>query len=1078
MVKAYRCMPVGFYWKKEQRNIFLQNITMRNIYAMIVGLLCCMTAWGQTPEGTVILKSPNDYQILSISPNGKWACGVYNDYSFTNYAFRWNLESDQVEMLDAANSSEAWSISNDGTVAGSFTDTDYRENHSAVQLPGVYANGKWTRLELPIENAGGGYAYSITPDGHYITGVVNQGNSLYIGVIWKDGKIHRQLNTEGIYMPYTISPDGQSAAGWMYRNNRTATLWPAEGEAIALSDFESPWSSGRKFSPDGKKLLYWGGWNDENESVAQLECIYDIETGTKTKLPTIVDNASFELFDIDNNYTIVGEESGRGYINIGGKGQYIEDYLTSLGIDISELGILKQDGVDHYEIIRGECLSADGNVIGILYYNDEKDSQGNFAVSLQSMIIKLNQDFTQACPVGIEAVQLTGIKKAKISWAAPLGAKEIKGYNVYRNGVKVNEEAIEETVYVDNLDAYGEYSYEVTAIYDEGESLRSDAVSVNIKENDIQAPTSLFARQLGYNNALVRWEAPESNLINMTYFDKNTANFEGFGVNIDNFGFEAAIKFDKVEVTAYSGNKIKEVFFYPMTEQQNWTINLYSVDADGKLQKFYTQAITQQLEYGKKNVVELDTPQPLPNSDLYIAVEMYVPYATQDVLATDFGKTKMGYTDLVRGNGEPDFYSLSAAIQSTGSMYNITWMIGAVLGSEDANENIDKVDHYLVKADGTEVATTNGTNCIINNLGDGNHDICINAVYADNRQSVDANTSVAITANDNLLKPINDVVVENKGEKTINATWQKPVDNDFTCITYSGETPSNKGVIGPAENNYGLMCGAIYTPTMLKGYNGYAVKSFRFYPVSDATYTIMLYKNNEQVCEVEVDDYVLNQWNTVALDQELFIDENSSYMLVIDCYDVTPDSYVLGVDNQSPVTNYSDLYSEDGSYWSSINAAAIYANWMMGMNIEAPESYDLPVSGYDVRIDGDKQNETKLTATTYTHDFKEADSQQHSINVDVYYTAATSVKGDATYFYLNATGIDKNVIAELTIRKGENFIVIDNASVTSIEAFAANGEQKAAANGNTLDISNLNAGVYLIKAKVDGKTIVRKIQIK
>ena len=55
---------------------------MRNIYAMIVSLFCCMTAWGQTPVGTVILKSPNDYQILSISPNGKWACGVYNDYSY------------------------------------------------------------------------------------------------------------------------------------------------------------------------------------------------------------------------------------------------------------------------------------------------------------------------------------------------------------------------------------------------------------------------------------------------------------------------------------------------------------------------------------------------------------------------------------------------------------------------------------------------------------------------------------------------------------------------------------------------------------------------------------------------------------------------------------------------------------------------------------------------------------------------------------------------------------------------------------------------------------------------------------
>ena len=52
---------------------------------------------------------------------------------------------------------------------------------------------------------------------------------------------------------------------------------------------------------------------------------------------------------------------------------------------------------------------------------------------------------------------------------------ELKGYNVYRNGAKVNTELVAEPAYTDKNVATGrDHSYYVTAIYDKGESSRSN----------------------------------------------------------------------------------------------------------------------------------------------------------------------------------------------------------------------------------------------------------------------------------------------------------------------------------------------------------------------------------------------------------------------------------------------------------------------------------------------------------------------------------------------------------------------------------------------------------------------------
>lgn len=51
----------------------------------------------------------------------------------------------------------------------------------------------------------------------------------------------------------------------------------------------------------------------------------------------------------------------------------------------------------------------------------------------------------------------------------------IVGYNVYRNGSKLNEKPVTETSFTDTIE-YGIYTYEVTVVYDVGESVYSESI--------------------------------------------------------------------------------------------------------------------------------------------------------------------------------------------------------------------------------------------------------------------------------------------------------------------------------------------------------------------------------------------------------------------------------------------------------------------------------------------------------------------------------------------------------------------------------------------------------------------------
>lgn len=77
--------------------------------------------------------------------------------------------------------------------------------------------------------------------------------------------------------------------------------------------------------------------------------------------------------------------------------------------------------------------------------------------------------------------------------------RTLLGYNIYRDGTRVNEQLLTAPCYVDRLSAAGEYIYQVTAVYAEGESpysepllLDTEAAALTPVGLDMTAPKRLY----------------------------------------------------------------------------------------------------------------------------------------------------------------------------------------------------------------------------------------------------------------------------------------------------------------------------------------------------------------------------------------------------------------------------------------------------------------------------------------------------------------------------------------------------------------------------------------------------------
>lgn len=1030
----------------------------------------------------MVLTTYAGYYVTGISPNGKWAVGYYTGGDETHYGFRWNLTNNKIELLSSGSvESEGNAISNDGVVACNYLDTEATQNGAPANSGGWW-NGQFHHIQTigdayASSRDGNTRALSISGNGTWLGGASINGNGKRVATVWNNGQIAWTAQEDVVSRAFCVSNDGKMAAGWSTPKSAgggwVATLW-REGEAATyLSDatMGAPWYVARAFSENGKYLLYFNSYYDDTAlpSGMGMNCIYNISDGTTTGVPTMTSEPyNMYLYSIANDGTVVGYEqpedgSERAFISTGGTSHWLDDYLQEQGLDLSTATDIGQGDDGTYNIIAANGISADGQVIVARY----ADSTSN----MRSIAFILNAEECLREPVQLQAEQLTDTKAVKVEWLEPLAdADKVTGYNVYRNGTKVNDEPINQLYFYDAVPATGSYTYTVTAVYAAGESEASEAVVATVNDKNIEAPTRLFARQTRLNDAHIIWEAPLSNNIIKSYYTDDM-EIEGFGAS--GLSFEGAVRFEQADLAYYQGKQLTAVTFYPLSEQNGWTINVYSKSAtDGTLKTIASQTVTQALNYGQKNVVKLDEPITVPtDADLYVAVSVDSKSDAEDnVMGIVYGLINPELADLARLTTEDNFYSIYEQSLASSNPFTFTWAISAVLSDADASSDIDKVSQYHVYDADQLVATTSEMYADAENLSAGSHTFSVEAVYADGRISPRTSTTLTISPNEaKYYKAIENVEVQPVGDAAITATWQAPTDNDATTITYANETTGDNPV-GPSDNAYCFQAAADYPSSMLRGMEGYQITSLRFFPLCNADFTLYLQANGEEVAQVAAEDYKLGSWNDVTLPTPVSIEAGKTYRLIVDIYDCEEETAPLGIDAQVPFMGQSDLCSVDeGESFATIyDKASVYGNWKIGFTAVSPNEKPLPVDHYEINIDGKQPSDGSVTDTAYGYDFGQEDAVLHSIRVNAVYDNYGAVRGNTTYFYIGkASGIDNATLTQLHLTTQGGVICVEGNDVASVNVYAVNGQLQAQAQGNKVSISNLSMGTYVVSIKLN-----------
>lgn len=1039
-----------------------------------------LTAFVATAQDALILSSPSvitPYQIVSVSPNGLYACGNVND-GYTR-CFRWDLTSGEFrELSPMGETSAALGVSNDGTVVGIFMDEEALDNGAPIEAAGYWKDGSWHHIEgnlvdIPSSTYDGSQANCISPNGKLVGGLVLI-DGLYTPVVWniETGEMteyifqipDEDLASSSAGAIYAVADDG-FAAGYVYHHeyaNRTPAIWLTPTDTI-LPNCEDvgPWAVAQAISEDGTKVLCDTKVYDRTTGE-----IYDAWSGDYADESDSTEY-DFTACYINNEGTVVGalstgliEEDGFPVIIKDGTAYNLIDYLSEKGYTADACSLM----------IECTSLSSDEKVFTLYGYNDLETQV--------SMAIILDANITTPAPVRLKARAIDGAGMVALSWHKPLAnADAVENYLVYCGDRLVYEGT--DSLCCDTGLEEGEYTYTVRAVYAEATSDDSEEAVVTLSGVSLQSPRNFSAVQRGIRNVQLYWDEPASSQVTYCFAEEGAYVYSMGG---GSYSFETGIRFRASQLAPLKEQDlyISGVNFYPMSNILSWELNLYSEDDLNS--PLYTQTVdASTLTAGLENHVQLDTPFEIPEGkDLVVGVVARVDdeLSNYKVQGMTYGICEAGYTDLMRRvdmDEVEDFYSMFDEcfnMEDASYMYETTWPTSLTFAAKDASEN--KVLSYAYYADGVQVSTTTGTDVHIASVADGDHTFAVSALYADDQESAQVEDDLTVEAETDDLKPQNLVASVDGG--TMTATWEGlSIDANSCVLTYAlGENAG--GVVGQEAYNYSYLARANFNGTYLRPYDGYLITGLRFYPTANADFTFFITKDEVQILDLEVPDYTLDEWNEVTIDEPIEIDRNAEYGLIIDCYDVDAEEAPIGMDDTIGRSGLSDLYMQSGEseYTSYSTESSRCANWMIGFRLQTAETVDLGLQGYKVYIDGALENEELLAEETYSKSYES--SGVHNIRVRSVYEEgeyATSF----VYYTIDLSGIAETLSnSTLEVTRGAGKLQVIGAEVKSLSLHALSGAQVGRSSESTISVAGLQAGTYLLTIeKADGTTVTKKL---
>lgn len=943
-----------------------------------------------TGFGTMLFRTPEDWEnvfLTGMSPNGRFVSG-YTDTNGTPMAFVWDITSGKGEFVSTNYYSRTTGVSNDGTICGWRVDVDPVTGETIstsdeTLFYGYYQNGTWTRQ----------------PEGMKVSGITGD-NILYGSSNGKPATYN--INTKELTLFSKedgsidcANADGSTYCGHIYKGGRQVpSYWHKAGSPITISTERE--CSVTAVSANGLWMLLdneeWGSYCDiagYRYSVAdsRLEVLTSMGAQYPNRyewMHSVTDDGTlYGVFD----ETMMLYESGKALAYTpDGVWHDVADILAER--DFAPEGLLLQSC---------KYVSADHNTFVLTAFPADVPSEEAYTFALA---LRFNAQLRYAAPVNVKATQLFGVGTVKVSWDAPVMSEEdVASYKVLRNGVLIStEDANTFECYDSNVERNTEYTYTVVAVYADGvESQPSYPSTLTVELKGHSPARELAMRQSGINDINLTWQSPVISIPKLQYFNEEN-EFSAFGTS--GYDSEWAIRIPASEISVYNDMDVRTFQFLPTGPQEGYELRLYTgLSGSSKYDStpFYTQSIDPAtLQYGTVNTIQLTTPQPLPEGkDLLVAVYI-AQKGNNNMLGISHEGFRAGYTDLCRVIGIHDqFVSIA---QESSVRTEIVVPVGVGLGSTE-NMKASMVSNYEVSDNGVLVGSTENVAYRLEDVAEGEHRFAVRTLYQDGGYSEPVTLTAQIRKNEAAFIPVSDLNVKVGAEGKASFSWKAPLNDDCTNIHWGDLNPTG----GLSYEGYPVFSVAsIYPVTKTNAYAGdYEITHLFFYPTADADFR--LYLDDNEGAEPFYDDYVweyeLDKLNFVKLPEPITIDQSTNYRLVIDVSGCELGLSPLAFDSSnSSMDGYSNLLNA-GNDWMSLNDVLQideHPNWLMGMVIRQKNARPMPLQGYNVIVDGIRQNRQLLTDNAFTTGTLSNGS--HQATVDVVYDAQRTVKSAVVTF--------------------------------------------------------------------------------
>ena len=537
----------------------MKNIQIVNfLFIIITGFLTATQA--QTSAQFIDLGQGG---AAKVSNNGTYVCG--NNYPAP--AFIWSESTGRIN-LNLINYSEAFGVSDNGIVAGSYIDSNLiAPNGNPTLRAGYNENGVWDSLPgypgYPVlDEMSYNYGYGISADGSIIVGMQWLPTYKAEACYWDASGIHMLGRTGGGSSranDVATTATGFRIVGWDGEANgpdRRAFYWDPAPHYMGGYDTTYPAGQCEGLNSDGSKIV--GG------SVG-APFVWSEATGMEWITTNYLNYASYAKDISDNNIVI-------GYVSIGvGNYQafikrpqwqdilYLKDYL------IDSLGIT---GISGWYFPFANSISADGlTIVGTAY--PPSGGPDAFVVKLENPTPVELKSFTANLENGkvmLEWITGSEVNNRGFDVERKIQSSEWKkiGY-VPGNGTTTE---INSYSFTDNSTTSGNYSYRLKQLNLDGTFTYSNIVEVNT--NAINE----FSLNQNYPNPFnpttkINFSLPQKSQVKLTVYNtlgekiatlidgvKNQGTYE---TNFDGSGLASGIYVYRLEaqsVNGQSGNYI------------------------------------------------------------------------------------------------------------------------------------------------------------------------------------------------------------------------------------------------------------------------------------------------------------------------------------------------------------------------------------------------------------------------------------------------------------------------------------------------------------------------------------------